>query len=732
MAAVLLLIGYAGLAAAVAQVVLARELLVVSDGNELSLGLLLSVWLLLVAIGCSAGRLVPRRFSAGALGVLLIAVCLAAGSQVASARLVRGLLGVRFGEAMPLGGAAEAAVIVLAPVCLLVGALFAVACRASEQMDADAPRRIYLAEGIGAAIGGALATFVIVPHMTSLSAALLLLALGAVVVWAAACLHARRAAVHWSGLFLVAGGLLFALRVPGKADAALLRKQWLPLRVLEAVNSRYGSIVAARHADQESFYVNGKYLASAADPLAAAQTANLCLLEHAGPRSVLLIGGAASGIIPVMFSHHLQRIVYVELDPALIEMVRRRSPGQSGLSDKRVQAVFADARRFVQGCKQRFDVILVNLPGPETVLLSRFYTLEFFRQAHRLLANGGVLALYLPASSNYYSDEQLALHATVWQTLKRVFPRVLATPSEPRYFFASAGGGTTLDSEALIRRYQQRHVTAEHFHPYLLYDLLDAERARSVREALEATSAPVSTDLRPAACFRAQRLWNLTTGSLPPRALRWLDEHPWHAMGAILGLFGLMGLGWLFKRGRRIAVVGSIAGFGMAGMVAEVGLLLAFQAIRGYVYEHIGAILAAFMVGLVVGAWLPARAPVLTRKARLSLVALQVVAAIYFVLLPVALGMAGAGWAGLVVFYLLVVAAGALVGLAYPVGVSLLGGGSGAALYAADLAGACVGALSAGAFILPLVGLGAASRALAGLFLFLAFAGVGVKASSEP
>ena len=724
MRSILLLIGAGGLTAAVAQVVLARELLVVADGNELNLGLLLSCWLLLVALGCVGGRLVPERFASRALPALLLLLCVAAIGQVAAARVVRGMLGVQFGEAMPIGRAAAAVAIVLAPVCLLVGAQFAVACRAGERIDADAPRKVYLAEGAGAAVGGALATLAVVPHVSNVEAGVVVLVVGAAGVWGAACLSAGRLRLHWSGLLVLAGLAALALRLPARADMALLRKQWLPLRVVEAANSRYGSIVAAQPAGwrvgQLSFYVNGKYIASAADPLAVAQTAHLCLLEHERPRTVLLIGGAASGIIPVMLSHHLQRIVYVELDPGLIDVVHRLSRGSDGLSHPRVTAVFSDARRFVQGCRERFDVILVDLPGPETVLLSRFYTLEFFQQARRLLGSGGVLALHLPASANYYSDEALALHATVWQTLATVFPRVLATPSEPRYFFASTNGAITVNPEPLIRRFRERSVPTTNFHPYLLYDILDPGRAREVERALRSTSAPISTDLRPIACFRAQRMWNLVTGSLPPRALRWLDAHPWQALGAILGLFILPGLGWLFRRGRRMAVVGSVAAFGMAGMVAEVGLLLAFQSMRGYVYEQIGAILAGFMAGLVIGAWLPARIRVLARKPRGSLIALQALAAGYFLAMPALVGIIGQGWAGVLIFYLLVVAVGVLVGLAYPICVSLTGSKSGASLYAADLFGACVGALAAGAFILPLLGLGPACWALAALFVVLA------------
>ena len=65
---VLVLIGFT---AAIAQVVLLRELLVVFYGNESSLGLMLGSWLFWTAAGSSlAGRLAARGAPVGASDVL--------------------------------------------------------------------------------------------------------------------------------------------------------------------------------------------------------------------------------------------------------------------------------------------------------------------------------------------------------------------------------------------------------------------------------------------------------------------------------------------------------------------------------------------------------------------------------------------------------------------------------------------------------------------------------------
>lgn len=720
MASVLLLIAASGLVAAVAQVVLIRELLVVFDGNELMLGLFFATWLFWVAVGSLLGGLVSRRAGLRPLQVMLAASGVLAVCQVLMVRTLRQWLGFEFGQILPAGQAVLAASAALAPLCLLVGAQFAVACRVAAPLSADAARRVYVAEGAGFALGGVLAAFVAAPHLSSVQAAVALALVASIASWAGASVGGGRIVPHWSALLAALIAAFAALGGPARLETGSLRRLWRPLSVVDCVNSPHGNIVAASRAGQISFYVSGKYVASAGDALAAEQTAHLCLLQHPRPRTALLIGGTASGIIPHMLSHHLRRLVYVELDARLIALVRRHSRDEfTGFSDPRVEAVFADARQWCRQSSQQFDLILVSVPEPATVLLTRFYTLEFFQQARRLLTPAGVLVVSLPAHADYFSEEDLALQGTVYRTLKAVFPNVLVTPTSQRFFFASAGNGISLDPNELFHRFQERRVAAQHFHPYLLYDLLPPDRVGRVQDALRQIRAPLTTDFAPVACFRAQRLWNLAAASIPPSAMRWLDDHPWQAMVGLLSLFAVPGLAGSARRGRRLALLGGLAAFGMAGMVVEVALLLAFQVIWGHVYAHLGLIVAAFMLGMVAGGVIPGVKRGLVEKAWASWAAVLGIAAAYLLILPHAIRVpptpVGALW-----FYALVSSAGLITGLAYPVGVALLPGETGGLAYGADLLGACLGALVAGAFLLPVSGVAQSLHALAGLFAALA------------
>ena len=68
------------------------------------------------------------------------------------------------------------------------------------------------------------------------------------------------------------------------------------------------------------------------------------------PRRVLLIGGGVNGGVAEALKHPtVERLDYVELDPALIAMARQFFPTQTAVfaSDPRVHLHFVDGRRFL-------------------------------------------------------------------------------------------------------------------------------------------------------------------------------------------------------------------------------------------------------------------------------------------------------------------------------------------------------------------------------------------------
>ena len=100
------------------------------------------------------------------------------------------------------------------------------------------------------------------------------------------------------------------------------------------------------------------------------------LLESPAPRRVLMIGGGVNGSIAEALKHPtVQRIDYVELDPALIVMARQFFPtSPPPVSRTREYICTRGWPLLSQDNRRQFNAILVNVPDPETAQLNRFYT----------------------------------------------------------------------------------------------------------------------------------------------------------------------------------------------------------------------------------------------------------------------------------------------------------------------------------------------------------------------
>ena len=118
-------------------------------------------------------------------------------------------------------------------------------------------------------------------------------------------------------------------------------------------------------------------------------------------------------------------------------MARQFFPAQSApiASDPRVHMHYADGRYFLRTylktTDDTFDVIILNVPDPQTAQLNRFYTAEFFRSARDHLAPGGLLALQLRSSEDYISPDLAEFLRCIYHTLQIVFSLTLS-PSQAK------------------------------------------------------------------------------------------------------------------------------------------------------------------------------------------------------------------------------------------------------------------------------------------------------------
>jgi spermidine synthase len=783
--AMVLMLGVTG---QVGQVVLLRELLMVFHGNEVSLGVILAAWMLWVGVGSRLGAAAVQRWPDPyrLLRIDATLVALALPATVVAIRALPGVIDAPPGALPSLADMALGSLALLAPVTMLLGAQFVLLARAwrvrDAANDASGAAKTYVGEALGNVIGGLAFTFLLVHHLDAVQTSL---AIGAAMLAVALARRQRGAAL---AVVVVA---LVAVPLASHLDAWSERLQWRlqapRYELLETHRSRYGTIAVLRHHDQVAFFQSGHLVFStggvddravAFEEQDAVTLAHLVLTQHRAPRRVLLVGGGLRGTLREVLRHGVERVDYVELDPALLTAAAPYLPAGTGaaLADPRVRVHHTDGRLFVKAGGDAYDLILVDVPDPVTAVVNRFYTEEFFAEASASLRPGGVLAVSAVSTPDLRGAGIANRNATLFHTLRRVFPEVLAIGERTLTLIAAHDPDQlSHDAAVLMRRYLERGVSSPGFaagHLALLLEpgplerinwvlrhhgrsadahlqpppaspLVPGDLARQRAQEGELASVSerffVNTDARPVGYYHTLVFWDALSRADAAPALRWIARvEPWWALPpAALLLAAAVALRALprtrVRAAPRYAVLVAVFTTGLSTMTMQVALLFAFQSVYGFVFEMVGLIVAIFMAGLALGA-------TLTRLLVPDQTDRRVLAFVQLAVALMALGVAAAlPWAGglasptavFVAFAAFTFVSGILNGADFPLATSCFLAldrrpeRSASIVYAVELLGACGGAALASAVIAPVLGIVACCM-LAALANATAFTVLGV------
>jgi len=740
----LLLMGFTSV---ITQVLLIRELLVTFSGNELSIGLIMANWLVLEAIGSSViGRIAERtKKRVQAFTILQFIISISLPLVVYGTRVVRNLIGFAPGEEVGLFPVLYCSFFILAPLSLSDGAQFTLGCKIFSQLSkSDAPSigKVYIYEAIGFIIGGTVFTYLLIPYfhamqiafgiaILNLFSALLLLVLSRSLTLPNARFSSFTTAVIIFSL--LASYLLFSSKTDEIHNGSI-RKQWKGHNLLHYQNSIYGNVAVTQREEQLTFFSDGIPLCTTPVPdiVQIEELIHLPLLFHPSPKNVLLVSGGIGGVLTEILKHPVETIEYTELDPLIIQVAQFKDPLiEAEIKNPRVAIKQIDGRFFIKTTQRQYDVVIINLPTPSTLQINRFYTMEFFRMARKILPENGILVITSRGSLTYMSEELKNLNACLHNSLRKVFEHVKIIPGDSALFLASPSDEiTTVISSTLIERLKTREINTKLLTNFHLEYKLDGKRVDWFLKSLQTSErVKINHDLAPSGLFYHLALWNEKTGASKLRGLFrligkldvWMFLIPLIVFTLVLivviqrpsltekpGLFSI----------RNIPIPLAIATTGFVGMTFDIVLILSFQSFYGYVYHQLGLLVTAFMVGLTAGGFLMIRIMDRIKGDKFSLAKIDLLISLYCILLPIILIFFNAYITNPLIFrsvgiILLILSSisGFLVGLQFPLASKILLSNSSnisrtaGILYASDLLGACIAGLVVSVVFIPVLGI---------------------------
>ena len=124
--------------------------------------------------------------------------------------------------------------------------------------------------------------------------------------------------------------------------------------------------------------------------------------------NILILGGGDGLAIRELLSYEgIKKISVVDLDPAVTQLFKSKPLLQeinhNALNHHKVTIFNQDAWKFLENNQQLYDVIIIDLPDPNTISLSRLYSTVFYKLVKQHLSQAGVLVTQ--ATSPLYSHK---------------------------------------------------------------------------------------------------------------------------------------------------------------------------------------------------------------------------------------------------------------------------------------------------------------------------------------
>ena len=528
-----------GFSAVIIQCVLLREFLAVFFGNELVLGIILSVWLLFCGVGSLWGSRRGRWHS----GLYSAALTISAAAGMVFIRYFPVLF--EPGAVIPTAAIAFLFIVAQAPVSFLTGYIFGTFSKVSSRRD-----HIYGLENSGALSGAAVLYGIIL--LGAANCVILIVALIPLPL-----IHLLdKQEISKKNVFTTA--LSFALVLLVSTILFTTDKTSASWKyagdVAQIQYTKEGEIAWMINETDTTLLLNNKIYKSTLNEPVAEQAVHIpgAQLKNAETALILFDRG-----------HYAELTKYPKLTIDIIETV-------PALASK--QSIITTPEKY--NPLRKYDLVFIGAPLPDNTASSRFFTVSFFKRMNAIMSPNGVLTFTLPFNENYMPANELHLYNILRNTLGAVFPFVLVFPGN--------GYATFMASNTSLRIPDRISVKTNYLSSFIIPALSEG-RVEKANGPSKTTT--VNKNTRPVALYFS--------------LMNWMEVYGFSAGLLICLLVVILILAVVLLPKSRSVL--SVATSGLATGVYSIAIMLLYQATYGSLYSEISLLLLALSLGFAAG-----------------------------------------------------------------------------------------------------------------------------------
>ncbi len=189
-------------------------------------------------------------------------------------------------------------------------------------------------------------------------------------------------------------------------------------KVILREQTPYQKIVMTRHKDDVRLFIDGNCQFSTADEYRYHEALVHVPMNELRKREAVLILGGGDGLAvrEVLKYPQVKHIDLVDLDAEMIRICSTNqnitSINQNSLLSDKLTVHIMDAYEYLESCQEHYDLIIVDLPDPNSEVLNKLYSNVFYRMCKGCLDTEGVLVVQ--STSPYYATDAFwCIHKTI-------------------------------------------------------------------------------------------------------------------------------------------------------------------------------------------------------------------------------------------------------------------------------------------------------------------------------
>ncbi len=688
---IFILIFLNGFTSIIAQIILYKEILSQVYANEIVLSFALSAWLIAGAI---AGIIIfPKYFKNKNTDFLIIIFVLSVFASILVSifsllliRNIKTLFNMPVEQIMNIWDAAIITMFIYGTSSFIFTLTFSFAGEIIKRSNGDL-KLLYIIETTGSIVAGVLFTLFIAGKYSNLELLYWMGIINIAIIYVLSRNKDNTDRIVKSTLVFFMIVYLIPL-ITGYLKKIDEKSQIVSYSKYEVILKKEGldSKIAITKRNKEYFVFSNGLLKYQTSPPGNSEFFAWAMLTRKGFKDILLInGGYTGGIKEIKKYKNTGKITVLETDIDAAELMEKLF--KDSISSEGIEFVHGDLIYYCYNLnkEKKYDLIILQIPPPNTFLNNRYFTAEFYKLLKNYLNKNGVLVFAMDFAENYMEKQIVYSIAPVYKTVKSIMTNVEIIPGEKIIFIAS-DEEIQLQPEKILAGLKENNIKIPELNSVYLHDKIN--RSISVKKILDDSKVKYNKILEPEAYLQ----------NIKKDLMMFAKNANFLKAICIISIFILI-FYQLYKLHKKIKIFPYISMllFSATTIMLELGLILIYQSFYGYLYRSVGLLYSFFMVGILIGTVLFMIFNITNFRITVILAELLNIIILFYILnfksilQPVN--------PNIIMFF--IIASGFFTGAIFSL---MLGESEISILYGADLAGGAAGGIIFGLIIFPFAG----------------------------